>query len=1299
MARRGPIAIVVFGAGLLVTQIAGLLNRTGVIAIGIALSFLSGAITAGLIVGRRPQLVQARRLAGGAAVALVLGGIVAVAPLGLEPADAQVDENELIDLVDWTAVEFNAGLFVGEGKPRVAVEVPRAFETPPDPVILDIEWYESSDEDDPDHFTATETFTFDLNEEGECCSVFYDATGSQIRNADESLGTTYTMVGRLDDVDPYGVMNSDSGVPFGEMTTNWWEPDGACRRDIGSRRGNGESDIATFTVFDHRSETYEDDEPDRLWLSPQFTIDCKVDGFTAEAALAEAELLELAALDERASACPANIEIYPALAEGSELQYESVDTVGTLFLEPHLPACTGGGQIGNPLPGQTRSEFGFAFAPPDEQDSEIFLQDSTLLAPRPSEVLPEHRCEPAPDGRAATIGPDAPSCHLSTWHRLDDQGSWLSIYTNNNYDDGPDVEVRASLPWGDYSYRCHHCEPHSPEITRWIAAMHDFVTGWLDELPGGTVEAGDAPGGSDPGDATTTDDSSSTSDTTAGTETTDGDTTAEGSETSGDDNAQATALVALLGLLGSGGLLATAIAESGHSPGQLLSTIRNEGYAGLNGLLDLPPDAIVDEYGEVIVADENGLYHYGDQAGTRAEVQEWIAEGQTAIIDRQAELDGIVAEMYSDEAAAERFEQLATNSLNVRNPITGYTRAEILQEMRDEAASIDHLQSILDQRDAALANLQLAWAEQDYEHTRNSWDQITLQALQGMSDEVQALPGEVWDAAVNGTRTVVTALADPENWQILGETAAETLYDLAGMMAGNSFGDGAESIGDGVRFGGNLAQALGNQMVDDPLGTIAMFTGLSDLADSMDPNSTLGQRLGSFTLGMLDIAGNFTGAGLADEALDIARAADRVGDTLDTTRDVTRIAAATDDVRDATRIADATDDARDAVRAGYAGDLGIARTPDELLDPDLLRKRDEIVIAIRNGDKDQIRALFQNGGMNDMGRLEAAGGLTEEMAEQVVRMHDEITGDAIRLGTRNTIDEFADVTNIKPTQVLVGNSGSVGPGRSVLTDADSTLVVVFDDDQLDAWRHTNQIYDGDTFRTPTRLEAQETLQQQFTQMHQDRVGNALNSSTGSTVRLSPDDMDTSSYSGFGSMSGPNDDIYPIGYTTSRQSVQGSTDVYRIDKTGEVSSYSTSGQAIIDQNEITRNRLGNADLCDLTTRRNMTPDQMQELDTYLSNRFSDPTRIDASEMTPLLEQQVHAVEQYDDVKSISKAVDRTSYVSSRTGRPLSNDELVQAAVKIRTNPTSTSAVLRDLGMSEQQFTDVCRQMVIDYGAGA
>ncbi len=294
-------------------------------------------------------------------------------------------------------------------------------------------------------------------------------------------------------------------------------------------------------------------------------------------------------------------------------------------------------------------------------------------------------------------------------------------------------------------------------------------------------------------------------------------------------------------------------------------------------------------------------------------------------------------------------------------------------------------------------------------------------------------------------------------------------------------------------------------MIEDPLGTIAMFTGLADLADSLDPDSSLGSRLGSLALGLVDIAGNLAGLGLAgsaDDLLDISRVADAAQDAADTALDAVRAADAAQDAADTTldavRAADAAEDATGAVRTGQlldtTGDagLGIARTPDELLSPDLLRTRDEIVIAIRNGDDDAIRALFQGDGMKNMAALESAGGLTDEMAEAIVRNHDEITGTAIRTGTTNAIDDFGDVAGIRPTEILVGNSGSMGPGRSVLTDADRTIVAVFDRDELEAWRHNNPFFDGDTFRTPTRLEAQEVLQQQFADLHEIKVQEALN---------------------------------------------------------------------------------------------------------------------------------------------------------------------------------------------------------------
>ncbi len=195
------------------------------------------------------------------------------------------------------------------------------------------------------------------------------------------------------------------------------------------------------------------------------------------------------------------------------------------------------------------------------------------------------------------------------------------------------------------------------------------------------------------------------------------------------------------------------------------------------------------------------------------------------------------------------------------------------------------------------------------------------------------------------------------------------------------------------------------------------------------------------------------------------------------------------------------------------------------------------------------------------------------------------------------------------------------------------------------------------------------------------------------------DMDISNYSGFGPVSGPADS-YPTGFTTSRQSVQGSTDVYCIDPlTGDVRSYTTGGDAIIDQSELNRIDLGRADLGDSRTIQAMDEAQVVQLDAYLDNRFHNPTEIPYAEMQPLLEQQVRAAAHYDDAKSISKAVDRVHYVAERTGRSLPDADLVKAAVAIRNQPTATAEIIAGLHMTEQEFTAACRDMVLTYGGAS
>ena len=83
------------------------------------------------------------------------------------------------------------------------------------------------------------------------------------------------------------------------------------------------------------------------------------------------------------------------------------------------------------------------------------------------------------------------------------------------------------------------------------------------------------------------------------------------------------------------------------------------------------------------------------------------------------------------------------------------------------------------------------------------------------------------------------------------------------------------------------------------------------------------------------------------------------------------------------------------------------------------------------------------------------------------------------------------------------------------------------------------------------------------------------------------------------------------------------------------------------------------------------------------------------MEGLFGQQQAAMSHYNDAKSISKAVDRASYVAGRIGQPLPNQQLVDAARTMRANPRTTQAVLTQLGMSEAEYVSSLQQMMSSY----
>ncbi|KAG1647609.1 hypothetical protein GQR58_030467 [Nymphon striatum] len=90
-ASRSIIGFVIWGAGLLMMQGAGLANRTGLVEIGQAVTWLSIGISVGLILGRHTSVDRALKVAQAGAVAAVLlvGGVAVVVGGEVPVAEAQ----------------------------------------------------------------------------------------------------------------------------------------------------------------------------------------------------------------------------------------------------------------------------------------------------------------------------------------------------------------------------------------------------------------------------------------------------------------------------------------------------------------------------------------------------------------------------------------------------------------------------------------------------------------------------------------------------------------------------------------------------------------------------------------------------------------------------------------------------------------------------------------------------------------------------------------------------------------------------------------------------------------------------------------------------------------------------------------------------------------------------------------------------------------------------------------------------------------------------------------------------------
>jgi hypothetical protein len=88
---------------------------------------------------------------------------------------------------------------------------------------------------------------------------------------------------------------------------------------------------------------------------------------------------------------------------------------------------------------------------------------------------------------------------------------------------------------------------------------------------------------------------------------------------------------------------------------------------------------------------------------------------------------------------------------------------------------------------------------------------------------------------------------------------------------------------------------------------------------------------------------------------------------------------------------------------------------------------------------------------------------------------------------------------------------------------------------------------------------------------------------------------------------------------------------------------------------------------------------------------DPTRIGTEEMSGLIKQQAEAAANYNDAKSLAKAVGRSNYVARRL-RLGTDPRLSGIAQQISDKPQNMNTILQQNGISEAEFVKQTKQLI-------
>lgn len=913
MGKRSTLAILAFGGGLVITQIAGLLNRSGAITLGIALTVLSAAVTVGLVVGRRPQMAS---LGGGTLALVTLAAIVGPLLAPLARAEAQDDILDPVrDLIVWDDLGIVGGIGINDNKPLVPIDVTEGLIEAP--IDLDtVTTWTSVNGDRTTTYDLTETYDFGDLIEGQGFPVTYAVTGTIEREIAGAVTVqTIDMVG---DLAPFSLLTTPS--PFGQAQLAGLD---GCVRPLTQSMGSGEW---TKALIDGEQVQITPNQP-----LAAVAVDCDIDGFTIEEAIAAAP----SPPEAPAGSCAPYQEVVAGMDDGS-WQPGDVDaaTVTNLYNDPNSASCTSAMVYGSDARGATRMEVNYDLASSDAAtyvNQQWNARDGMLTRFQLHEIPEADRCGFDASG-VAVNQPGQDSCtSISNYELADGQ---IFIFTDTDTSDGPNVSIRGVFSWGAIRARCHHCDPSDPRIPALIEQWRRQGPSWS----GPTELLGDV-GLPEPDPEPTTAPAPTEADLLeeqAEALGVDADTIDLFVPDDADDETRAAAIAALVGAMGAAGLLASGLADAGMSAQQLADAFRGGGLRGLTDALRAEAEAeaaatVTDENGEPMRPGDDGLYDWGGRRVTRAELEELIAEQREANRERDQRHRSITDEHESDDAAAARFTGLAERSEADHDAM--------MQEIRDGWQRVEDLGTAQERYDriaARLDALDLAQAARDQEY----WDN----PINWIADVASSFNDGVWDDIYSLTRlddenavllmgegiygtartigialrgaldAVAEAASHPEAGTILWETMTGTAYDV---FIGSVTGD-PETYDHFVQASDTIA-TVGELVYDNAGAIVQALTGVDQLIASMDPDLPLHDRMQHFSAFALEAL--MLGSGFVDEGVDAVRAVDAMSDAADARRAAEAAAdarRASQAAADAERLAQAAEDTRRAAEA--AGD-------------------------------------------------------------------------------------------------------------------------------------------------------------------------------------------------------------------------------------------------------------------------------------------------------------------------------------------------------------------------------------------